>query len=108
MTVEITADHIREARDYIACHGEPEVIQQLARLIAFVDRRARREERIATAAWLFDRAEQYKPRSGIRAAFDELFEPIAGGAPIDAMRHGELDDLVDRAECWERHYRGGR
>lgn len=49
-------------------------------------------------AWLLDRREQYKPSSGTYAAFDELVKLAADNAPIEAWKHGELDDLRDWAK----------
>lgn len=50
----------------------------------------------AAAAWVLDRAEQYDPATGIHDALLELAEGLARGDHLEALRHGELDDLAER------------
>ena len=48
------------------------------------------------AAWVLDRADQYRNDSCCKVAVGELVGPLASGEHIEAYRHGELDDLLKR------------
>lgn len=61
---------------------------------------AEAQARVLFCAWLVDRAHRWDPSSGIFSAVTELAEDALRGAPFDAHRHGELDDLLE--ECARR------
>lgn len=46
------------------------------------------------AAYIWDRAYQYKEGTGIRHALLEVAAKIRQGEASEAHRHGELDDLL--------------
>lgn len=50
----------------------------------------------AAAAYVFDRAEQYDPSSGIHDALCTVAANLARGEHMAARDHGELDDLLER------------
>ena len=62
----------------------------------FEEEKLRAEERLAMAAWLVDRMEQYSNESGIKAALEDLVRPVQDGEHMVAFKSGELDDIVAR------------
>lgn len=48
------------------------------------------------SAWLRDRAEQYSNDTCCRCVFDELMKALDDGEPWEALKHGELDDILKR------------
>jgi hypothetical protein len=69
---------------------ESKSLRDLCRTIAT---RATKVEREACACYLFDRAEQYDPSTGTRAAFDELIRDVRAGWHAECFAAGEYDDL---------------
>lgn len=49
------------------------------------------------SAWLRDRAEQYSNDTCCRCVFDELMNALDDGEPWEALKHGELDDILLRS-----------
>lgn len=49
------------------------------------------------AAFVQDRAEQYRNTSGSRAALEEVAEQLRKGEHLEAHKHGEIDDLLSRS-----------
>ena len=50
----------------------------------------------AAAAYVFDRAEQHHPSTGIHDALCVIAAALAEGEHLKARDHGELDDLLSR------------
>ena len=48
-------------------------------------------------SYIIDRAGQYAPGSGIIVALENVAAAILRGEAEEAARHGELDDLMERA-----------
>lgn len=61
-----------------------------------VGRAADEREELAAAAYVFDRAHQYKPSSGIHDALCTAAADLRRQAHVEAFRHGELDDIIAR------------
>jgi chromosome segregation ATPase len=74
--------------------------KQLSSALAEVEALRERvhNERLATVAYLLDRAEQYSNSSGYRALFDELVGDIAEGEHAVSLREGEYDDMRKRLD----------
>ena len=53
-------------------------------------------EREIIVAFLRDRAEQYDNKASCRVALEDAFFAVHRAQHIDAYRHGELDDLLNR------------
>jgi polyhydroxyalkanoate synthesis regulator phasin len=53
-------------------------------------------ERLATCAYLIDRAGQYEGGSGYVAALEQAEAQISRGEHVAALEHGDLDDLLKR------------
>lgn len=51
-------------------------------------------ERDSVWAYLIDRSQQYSAGSGIITALENVAVAILGGEVEQALKHGELDDLI--------------
>lgn len=50
----------------------------------------------AAAAYVIDRGEQYEPSDAMRAFVDDLVAGLLKGEHLEALAHGELDDILAR------------
>lgn len=58
--------------------------------------RLRREATLIAAAFVVDRAHQYIPSSAVHHALLEVAWELQKNEHLEANKHGELDDIIDR------------
>ena len=77
---------------------QTDALSELLRGLDVLLEATRREANSIAAAYILDRADQYRNDACCKVALENLLTPIATGEHFEAFLHGELDDLMARVK----------